>query len=81
MWASTPRVRGFLPKLEVGSVDDPLEVQAERIAERVMSMPEPSAASRLVTPLASEKKSREADFEREGEGEVLDEEVQGTVYS
>ncbi|MFO7566554.1 MAG: DUF4157 domain-containing protein [Enhygromyxa sp.] len=75
MWAATPRVRGFLPKLEVGSVDDPLEVQAERIAERVMSMPETSAASRLVTPLASEKKSTEADFEREGEGEVLDEEL------
>ena len=30
-------------KLEVGAVDDPLEREADRVAEQVMRMPEPSA--------------------------------------
>ncbi len=32
-------------KLEVGSVDDPLEREADRVAEQVMRMPEPRAAA------------------------------------
>ncbi len=32
-------------KLEVGAVDDPLEHEADRVADRIMRMPEPTAAS------------------------------------
>lgn len=33
-------VRRVLPKLEVGPVDDPLETEADRVAERAMRMPD-----------------------------------------
>ena len=54
----TPRRRGpgtLLPwpvqaKLQVGSVDDPLEHEADRTAERVMRMPEPAEAARQLRP-------------------------------
>jgi len=36
----TPRIQC---KLEIGAVDDPLEAEADRIAEQVMRMPEPAA--------------------------------------
>ena len=38
-------------KLEIGAVDDPLEREADRIAEQVMRMPDPSALS---SPTASD---------------------------
>jgi hypothetical protein len=43
-------------KLEVGAVDDPLEREADRVAEQVMRMPDPTAAPS--TPTASDTQSR-----------------------
>ena len=48
-WA--PRHLGRLPglmqaKLDVGAVDDPLESEADRVADHVMHMPDPRAAAR-----------------------------------
>jgi Domain of unknown function (DUF4157) len=37
------RSSGIHPKLRVGAVDDPAEAEADRIADRVMRMPEPAA--------------------------------------
>lgn len=37
-------------KLEVGAVDDPLEREADRVAEQVMRMPEPTASTKFTTP-------------------------------
>ena len=55
-----PARRGFtrLPwpiqaKLEVGAVDDPLEREADRVAEQVMRMPEPAIATNPTTPGSS----------------------------
>jgi hypothetical protein len=39
-WASPP---GILPKLEVGGAHDPLERQADAVADQVMRMPAPQA--------------------------------------
>jgi len=40
---STPRLSGILqPKLVVGQVNDPLEHEADRIADQVMRMPDPA---------------------------------------
>ena len=40
-WARSPLA--IQPKLEVGAVDDPLECEADRVAEQVMRMPDPAA--------------------------------------
>ena len=40
-------------KLEVGAVDDPLEREADRVAEQVMRMPEPAASTNSTTPAPS----------------------------
>jgi hypothetical protein len=42
--ASSPLPRPIQAKLEIGAVDDPLEREADRVAEQVMRMPEPAAA-------------------------------------
>jgi hypothetical protein len=43
------RLPGYIQaKLKVGAVDDPLEHEADRVADQVMRMPEPSAAARPV---------------------------------
>jgi hypothetical protein len=38
------------PKLQVGAVNDPLELEADRVAEHVMRMPEPAAPAERGTP-------------------------------
>src|SRR4051794_15349460 len=35
----------ILPKLEIGSVDDPLEREADQVADRVMRMPDPGVST------------------------------------
>jgi hypothetical protein len=40
-------------KLEVGAADDPLEQEAERVAEQVMRMPDPRASTNSTTPGSS----------------------------
>ena len=41
------------PKLAIGSVDDPLEHEADRVAEQVMRMPEPDLSIRASPPQTS----------------------------
>ena len=61
-----PRWRASLPfpwpmqaKLEVGAVDDPLEHEADRVAEQVMRMREPTAAAQAALPGAAPEARRE----------------------
>jgi Domain of unknown function (DUF4157)/Protein-glutamine gamma-glutamyltransferase len=42
--ASTPLPGGIQAKLSIGSVDDPLEHEADRVADHVMRMPSPDVA-------------------------------------
>ncbi len=46
-------LRPIQAKLEVGAVDDPLEHEADRVAEHVMRMPEPAAATSRFSTSAS----------------------------
>jgi Domain of unknown function (DUF4157) len=51
---TTPSVPGSIqPKLMVGAVDDPLEQEADRVAEQVMRMPEPDTPASPALPGAS----------------------------
>jgi len=45
--SALPRLR---PKLDVGAVNDPLEREADRIADQVMSMPDPKLSMREPNP-------------------------------
>jgi len=52
----TPRLPGPIQaKLNVGAVDDPLEHEADRIADQVMHMPAPGLAPTAVSPQISRK--------------------------
>src|ERR1700728_4297998 len=42
-------------KLEVGSVRDPLEYEADRVADQVMRMPDPSRSISIAPPQVSRK--------------------------
>src|SRR5215472_4048044 len=42
-------------KLEVGRADDPLEHEADRVAEQVMRMPDPDVSVRPASPQLSRK--------------------------
>jgi hypothetical protein len=43
------------PKLEVGAADDPLEHEADRVADQVMRMPDPAPSSSSAPPRISRK--------------------------
>jgi len=42
----SPAPRGLQPKLEIGAVDDPLEREADEVADKVMRMPDPAPSLR-----------------------------------
>jgi hypothetical protein len=54
-------------KLQAGSVNDPLEAEADRVADRVMRMPDPEVAIRTAAPQISRKC---AGCEEEEEGKL-----------
>jgi hypothetical protein len=49
---SPPRLQ---PKLEIGAVDDPLEREADAVADKVMRMPDPALTLSLTPPRVSRK--------------------------
>ena len=61
---STPRIQA---KLEIGAVDDPLEHEADRVAERVMRMPDPALVVRA-SPQRISRKCTACEEEEKGKG-------------
>jgi Domain of unknown function (DUF4157) len=53
------------PKLAVGAVDDPLEREADAIAEKVMRMPEPNLCVALASPRLDRNPAASEDEERQ----------------
>jgi Domain of unknown function (DUF4157) len=53
--AASPSLGAIQPKLVVGDVNDPLEHEADQVAEEVMRMPEPGRAMASVLPSLSGK--------------------------
>ncbi len=53
--AAAPLPGGVQAKLVVGSVDDPLEHEADRVADQVMRMPDPALAVSAAPPQVSRK--------------------------
>jgi hypothetical protein len=66
--------RGIMAKLEVGTVDDPLEREADAVADAVMRMPAPSREAK--------PEGADADLDAEASGEELGEvpEVDGSPF-
>ena len=52
---SQPTAPPLQRKLEIGAVNDPLEAEADRVAEHVTRMPDPAIAIRSATPHISRK--------------------------
>jgi hypothetical protein len=50
----TPRIQS---RLEIGSVNDPLEAEADRVADHVLRMPDPALAASSPAPLSSSQTS------------------------
>ena len=51
-----PRLFGSIqPKLKIGTANDPLEYEADRVADHVMHMPAPSASAAAASPQANRK--------------------------
>ena len=46
---------GIRPKLEIGAVDDPLEREADQVADKVMRMPDPALSFSAAPPKAQRK--------------------------
>ncbi|MEO0915203.1 MAG: hypothetical protein AAFY59_19815, partial [Pseudomonadota bacterium] len=60
---------GVQPKLTLGAPDDPLEREADRVADRVVSGPVAQFKSVVATPLVQRMKhGSEARLQRKGEG-------------
>src|ERR1700744_4541463 len=50
-----PGARPLQPKLAIGAVDDPLEHEADRVADQVMRMPDPALSLASAPPQLSRK--------------------------
>jgi len=51
----SPAPLGLQPKLEIGAVDDPLEREADEVADKVMRMADPAPSVRSTPPKVSRK--------------------------
>jgi len=78
--------RRLHPKLAIGQVDDPLEHEADRIADRVMRMPDPDLSIAVAPPQLSRKCAacEESDELRRkpvvGRGDTVSGEAPGIVH-
>jgi len=71
---------GVQPRLEVGAVNDPLELEADRVAEHLMRMPEPLAGEpplSLQTPQANWPKAKAS----EGPTAVATPQLESDIHS
>ena len=84
----TPALRSILlgagaqPKLRVGAVDDPAEAEADRVADKIMCMPDPGLAATASEPPRDQRSIlRRKCVQCEEEEKIQRKEMQGPSYA